>query len=97
MKFKVLEKNIDLENLEGYHARHEVHMTACQLEFIFEDLTDEEKKLHQMQKQIDESVESMGKVRRRLFAQMSELKKEMFELKQVNESLKQTLCLQSQS
>ncbi len=61
-----------------------------QLEFNLEDKTSEEMKLHLMQKQIDEMHDSMGKVRRRLFAEVGELKKLYVNLKVQNEYL-QTL------
>lgn len=59
-----------------------------QLEFNLENKSESDVKLDQMQKQIDTAVESMGKVRRKLFSEMGELKKIMAELKVENETLK---------
>lgn len=72
-------------------------MTALQYEFNLENLSESELQMKSMQSQIDEACESMGKVRRRLFAQMADLKKDMFEIKQENESLRAQLKAQSQS
>lgn len=62
-----------------------------QLEFNFDNKTPEELKLEEMQKQIDELNESMGKVRRKLFAEMGEIKKLYMEMKNENELLKSIL------
>lgn len=64
-----------------------------QLEFNLENKSKADVKLACMQKQIDNTIESMGKVRRKLFSQMGELKKEMAELKVENESLKEKVRL----
>ncbi len=46
-----------------------------QLELNFQDKTVEEMTLSLMQKQIDDMHESMGKVRRKMFAELGEVKK----------------------
>ena len=66
-------------------------MRAIQLEFNLDNETDSEAKLSYMQKQIDDMHESMGKVRRKLFAQVGEIQKEHYALKQENVELKKTL------
>lgn len=62
-----------------------------QLELNFDEKSDEEMSLFLMQKQIDEMSESMGKVRRRLFSELSEVKKLLSEIKRENESLREML------
>lgn len=64
---------------------------ATQLEFNIEDKSLEEMKFYYMQKQIDAMVDSMGKVRRKLFSEMTEFKKIFYELKKENEELKSQL------
>ncbi len=64
---------------------------AIQLEFNIENKSSEEMQLSLMQKQIDQMGESMGKVRRKLFSEMSEMKKLYVELQKENENLKQML------
>lgn len=63
-------------------------MNCVQLEFNIEDKNPEEIKLSLMQKQIDQLSESMGKVRRKLFSEMGEMKKLYAELQKENEQLK---------
>ncbi len=46
-----------------------------QLELNFQDKTPDQMTLSLMQKQIDEMSESMGKVRRKMFAELGEVKK----------------------
>jgi Tfp pilus assembly protein PilO len=50
-------------------------MNALQLEFNFENKAEIEVELEYMRKQIAEMHESMGKVRRKMFAELGELKK----------------------
>jgi hypothetical protein len=54
---------------------------AIQLEFNIDDQSELEIKLGHMQKKLDEMVESMGKVRRKLFSEMTEIKKQNLVLK----------------
>ncbi len=64
---------------------------SMQLEFNIENKSSEEMKLSLMQKQIDEICDSMGKVRRKLFSEMSEVKKLYTELQKENQELKSML------
>jgi predicted nucleic acid-binding Zn-ribbon protein len=64
---------------------------SMQLELNFDNKSDSDVKLAAMQKQIDDAIESMGKVRRKLFSQMGDLKKDMELLKNENESLKEKI------
>ena len=64
---------------------------AIQLELNIENKTPEEIRLSLMQKQIDQMGESMGKVRRKLFAEMGEMKKLYLEVQRENEELKSLL------
>ena len=66
-------------------------MSSVQLEFNIEDQSESEIKLSIMQKQIDEMHESMGKVRRKLFSEMGEMKKLFAELQTENQNLKEML------
>lgn len=66
-------------------------MNALQLEFNIKNETEFEIKIGNMQKQIDDMHESMGKVRRKLFSQMSELQKLCVLLQNENIELKNTL------
>jgi regulator of replication initiation timing len=59
-----------------------------QLELNLEDMNGEDMKLHHMQKQLDAMNESMGKVRRKLFSELTEMKKLLGLMCQENESLK---------
>lgn len=59
-----------------------------QLEFNFDGKTPEENALFHMQKQIDKLCGSMEKVRKKLFAEQGELKKQCVTLQQENEELK---------
>jgi cell division protein FtsB len=59
-----------------------------QLELNFDNKSEPELRLANMQQQIDDAVESMGKVRRKLFSQIDLLKKEMDTIKAENEILK---------
>lgn len=63
-------------------------MSAIQLEFNLDDADEYDIRLSCMQRQIDAIGESMGKVRRKLFAELGEVKKVCFMLQQENESLK---------
>jgi archaellum component FlaC len=62
-----------------------------QLEFNIDNKTPEEVRLSMMQKQIDESIETLGKVRRRLFAELGEMKKVCATLQKENQDLKEKL------
>lgn len=62
-----------------------------QLEFNIENKSSEEMTLFLMQKQIDAMGDSMGKVRRKLFSEMSEMKKQYAELQKENQELKTIL------
>lgn len=64
---------------------------SVQLEFNLDNKSPEEVKEAIMQKQIDEACESMDKVRRKLFAELGQLKKEWAQLKQENEELKKDM------
>jgi hypothetical protein len=64
---------------------------AIQLEFNIDGKSPEELRLHHMQLQINQMNESMGKVRRKLFSEVSEMKKLYVDLQKENEGLKSTL------
>ncbi len=66
-------------------------MDAIQLEFNLENKSPEDMQLYSMQKQVDQMCESMGKVRKKLFAELGEMKKMYSSLKQENEDLKTIL------
>jgi hypothetical protein len=63
-------------------------MSCIQLEFDLHFVDPQDKKFILLQKQIDTMEESMGKVRRKLFAEWQSVKKLCEELKQENECLK---------
>ena len=62
-----------------------------QLELNIENKSPEEMSLSLMQKQFDELTVSMGKVRRKIFAELGEMKKLMGLVQQENEELKSIL------
>lgn len=66
-------------------------MNAIQLEFNLDDSDEYDIRLSCMQKQLDAMNESMGKVRRKIFAEIGELKKLIHCLQQENELLKNRL------
>jgi len=66
-------------------------MSTIQLEFNIKNESDDELKFSLMQKQISDMHESMGKVRRKLFSEMGEVKKLYEELKDENEKLRMKL------
>lgn len=66
-------------------------MNAIQLEFDLKSELDSDKKLDFMQKQIDELIESMGKVRKKLFSEMSEMKKVFNQIIIENQELKNSI------
>ncbi len=66
-------------------------MTAVQLEFNIENKSDEELRFDNMQKQIDIFCDSMGKVRKKLFAEQGELKKLCAKLATENQQMKDIL------
>lgn len=63
-------------------------MSAIQLEFNIENKTSSEMEIHYMQKQLCEMNESMGKVRRKLFSEITELKKMISDIQKENTMLK---------
>ena len=63
-------------------------MTAIQLEFNIDNKTPVEMEIHYLRKQIAEMNDSMGKVRRKLFAEMTETKRICAEVQKENESLR---------
>lgn len=65
--------------------------TEVQLEINLEDKTTDEMKIYLMQKKIDEVCESMGKVRRKIFADLGEMKRLCVETQQENRELRETL------
>jgi len=62
--------------------------TAIQLEFNLEDRTSDEMKLYLMQKKMDEFCCSMDKVRRKLFAELGDVKRLCAEIQRENCKLK---------
>lgn len=64
---------------------------TVQLEFNMEDKSSEELQLSMMQKQIDQISISMDKVRRKLFAEIGEMKRLYAELQKENQELKNIL------
>jgi len=66
-------------------------MDTIQLEFNIENKSPEELRLFLMEKQIQEMNDSMGKVRRKLFSEMGEMKKLFYELQKETYELKMML------
>jgi hypothetical protein len=66
-------------------------MNAIQLEFNIKNENEVDFRISFMQKQIDEMNESMGKVRRKLFSEMGEIKKSYSDLHKENEEMKKIL------
>lgn len=66
-------------------------MEAIQLELNLDNLEGNELTFSQMQKQIDDACESMGKVRRKMFAELGEVKKLVNLLQIENNELKEQL------
>lgn len=66
-------------------------MEPIQLELNIKNESEEDVKLSAMQKQIDAMSDSMGKVRRKLFAEVSEMKKQVATLQSENQLLKDIL------
>jgi len=62
-------------------------MNAVQLEFNFENKPPIEVELDYLKKHVADIQESTGKVRRKLFAEMGELKKEIQQLKDLIEGM----------
>lgn len=62
-------------------------MKTVQLELNLFDLPESEFKIQSMQKQLDDMNESMDKVRRKLFSELTELKKTCFSLVVQNKEL----------
>jgi len=63
-------------------------MNTIQLELNLNNESGSDLKLFTMQNQLDEMSDSMGKVRRKLFSEMGEMKKLYISLKNENEELK---------
>lgn len=72
-------------------------MNAIELEFNFQNKTDEEMTLFLMQKQIDAMQESVNKVRKKLFSEIGEIKRLCADLKLENEKLKIMLKIEKNS
>jgi archaellum component FlaC len=70
------------------HKGQEIMGEAIQLELNLENKTVEELKLDLMQKQLDQMSDSMGKVRKKLFAEMGEVKKLYAQAQREAEELK---------
>jgi septal ring factor EnvC (AmiA/AmiB activator) len=66
-------------------------MNAIQLEFNLNNENETDIRISQIQNQVDNMNQSMDKVRKKLFAQMNELKKICADLKCENEDLKKLL------
>jgi septation ring formation regulator EzrA len=66
-------------------------MNAVQLKFNINNESNEDFRFSSMQKQIDDMNESMGKIRRKLFSQMGDLKKICEVLRKENEKLKNVI------
>lgn len=63
-------------------------MLAIQLEFNLDNKTAEQLALVDMQKQIEEMMDSLGKVRRKIFSEVGEIKKLCATLQRENEELR---------
>lgn len=74
-----------------YTTQKRFYMNAIQLEFDIESRTPEEREFYYMRKEIAAMNESMGKVRRKLFAEIGEMKKACNALHLENEALKAQL------
>jgi ABC-type phosphate transport system auxiliary subunit len=66
-------------------------MQELQLELNIFNKSPEELRFLEMQQQIDAMCESMGKVRRKLFAEMTEMKKQYTSLQNENAELRSAL------
>lgn len=66
-------------------------MESLQLEFNIDDMSEENVKFSTLQKQIDMMNETFGKVRRKLFCEMGELKKLYLSIQKENFELKERL------
>lgn len=66
-------------------------MEAVQLELNIENQSDSCLRLAEMQRQLDFMSESVGKVRRKLFSEMGEVKKMCVSLQEENRELKRML------
>ena len=66
-------------------------MEDIQLEFNIENLPHDECRVAQMQKQVDDICISMNKVRKKLFGELGEVKKQVAVLKKENEELRDKL------
>ncbi len=68
-------------------------ISYTQLEFNLDNLSPKDLHLAQMQKQLDEACQSMGKVRRKMFAELGTFKHELERLMQENSQLKHQMML----
>lgn len=66
-------------------------MNAIQLEFNLKNESESDYRISLIQQQIDQMNESMGKVRRKIFSELSEVKKLCQSLQEENESFKNAL------
>lgn len=66
-------------------------MGEIQLELNLKNESNAAASLSEIQHQIDTMNESMGKVRRRLFSELGEVKKALAEVQQENRELRQTV------
>ena len=66
-------------------------MSEIQLEMNLDNLSENDLKLALMQKQISDMHESMGKVRRKLFGELGEVKKLVARLQEENELLHKSI------
>lgn len=66
-------------------------MNAIQLEFNLKDESEVEVQMRYMKQQLDDLSFSLGKRSRRIFAEISYIKKKCFELESENHELKESL------
>lgn len=66
-------------------------MAPIQLEFNIIDENEDDVKISFLQKQIDKLNESMGKIRKKLFSQVTQLERLCFELKLENQELRKVI------
>jgi len=75
------------------HIQEVFMENSIQLEFNLESLSPEQLTLSIMQNQLHVMNESMGKVRRKLFAELGEVKRMYLQMKTENEELKSKIHL----
>lgn len=66
-------------------------MEDIQLEFNLQDIPYDDHRIDQMQKQVDGACVMMNNVRKKLFAELGEVKKQVAALKKENEELRDKL------